>query len=554
MKVDVKNYSLQEIIRNISDGELQLPEFQRDYVWYEKDKKSLFDSIFNGYPIGSLLLLEMDDENPMFAWSSLNSIDISNSRKIYEKEVKKDPPNFLILDGQQRLTTLGQIILNAEDSKSYFVKTNLLFDDWVERGKFVAEEKILDWLENQISFSDFIGDTRHNENPLEKFKQTKRWVSLSVLEAKTKCDTEKNNVLVDIVEKINKKENKLRANRALTQETKQKLDSEILNLKDWKIFFTDVFHHIFSNFFDYTIPCVVVPKGMSIQGVCKIFTSTNTKGIKLGAFDLCIATLYPQDIPLKQLFEKAIADYPLIRALDGKSKRYVLQYLALTNGRNPKTASLPKNIKKDDFGHENKFWDERLVELNNAIEALDKYCGSSLASGNDSCLSYSPMLPPLAFVLKKFPMDNLSGAKLYTQKQKLRSWYFSAAVSNRYGEGSDNKQEKDIKEGLNNDNSMIDWFRADAFESHIPKWIKEPKYAELDKSGRGALQKAMLSILNLKHASDFWDDSHIVGHINKDDIHHIFPKAALRRKVAAKRRISEEKASLIIKNYKIKYK
>lgn len=549
MKVDVKNYSLQEIVSNISTGELQLPEFQRDYVWYNSDKKALFDSIFNGYPIGSLLLLEMDDQKPMFAWSSLNSIDISNANKIYEKGVKKDPPNYLILDGQQRLTTLGQIILNSADLRSYFVKTNLLFDDWVERGKFIDEKEISDWLENKISFSDFIGDGKHNENPLEKFKQKSRWVSLTVLESKTKFDTEKNNVLVDIIGKINTLENRLKANKGkLTAQNKQKIDSEILELKNWQVFFTNVFLHIFSNFFDYTIPCVIVPKEMSIQGVCKIFTSTNTRGIKLGAFDLCIATLYPQDIQLKQLFEKAMIDYPLINALDGNQKRYVLQYLALANGKNPKTASLPKNIKKDYFGQANKFWDERLIELNSAIEALDKHCGSGLVSGNDNCLSYSPILPPLSLVLNKFPInDTLTAKEKQTRIQKLRSWYFSAAISNRYGEGSDNKQERDISEDLNNDFSMIDWFRADNFDDYTPNWINEPKYAELNTSGSGAVAKAMLSILTSYKANDFWDESYIVGHQNKDDIHHIFPKAALKRKIATERNVSEEKASEIIK-------
>ena len=437
MKVDVKNYSLQDVVSNISTGELQLPEFQRDYVWYNSDKKALFESIFNGYPIGSLLLLAMDDKNPMFAWSSLNSIDISNGNKIYEKGIDKTPPNYLILDGQQRLTTLGQIILNSSDLRSYFVKTNLIFDDWVERGKFTDEKQISDWLENKLSFSDFIGDGKHNDNPLEKFKQKSRWVSLSVLESKTKFDTEKNNVLVDIINKINKLENRLKANKGkLSQEKEQKINLEILELKNWQEFFTHVFHHIFNNFFNYTIPCVIVPKEMSIQGVCKIFTSTNTRGIKLGAFDLCIATLYPQNIQLKQLFEKAMIDYPLINALDGGQKRYVLQYLALANGKNPKTASLPKNIKKDYFGQSNKFWDQRLVELNCAIEALDEFCGSSLSSGDDQCLSYSPILPPLALVLNKFPInDSLTAKEKQTRIQKLRSWYFSAAISNRYGEG-----------------------------------------------------------------------------------------------------------------------
>ena len=184
MKVDVKNYSLQEIISEIAKGEIQLPEFQRDYVWKTTDKKALLESIFNGYPIGSLLLLEMDKKKPMFAWTGLNSIDISDSQKIFEKGKKNTVPSYLVLDGQQRLTTLGQSILNCLDLRSYFLRTNQIFDAWVEKGKTTSENEINDWLENELSFSDVIGDTKHNEAPLGKFKGKNRWVSLTVLEKK----------------------------------------------------------------------------------------------------------------------------------------------------------------------------------------------------------------------------------------------------------------------------------------------------------------------------------------------------------------------------------
>ena len=82
MKVEVKNFSLQELINKIELGDIQLPEFQRDYVWKQSDQKALLESIFYGYPIGSLLLLELDDKKPMFAWSMLKNITISDGKKV----------------------------------------------------------------------------------------------------------------------------------------------------------------------------------------------------------------------------------------------------------------------------------------------------------------------------------------------------------------------------------------------------------------------------------------------------------------------------------------
>lgn len=550
MKVDVKSFSLQEIIGEVLKGDFQLPEFQRDYVWNNPNKKALFESIFNGYPIGSLLLLQLDERNPLFAWSTLNSIDISDPRKIYRKKPDKTPPRYLILDGQQRLTSLSQIILNSVDTKSYFLRTNQIFDSWLQNGKPLGSEQITEWIDEKITFSDYLSDSKHNMNPLGRFKEKKHWISLTILQSREIYESEKNAALLLTTDNLAKLKNRLAEKRStLTPAKLEDLERQITRTDEWRTFFSSVLHYFFKNFFEYTIPCVIVPKEMSIQGVCKIFTTTNTRGIKLGAFDLCIATLYPQDVPLKQLFDKAMTEFDLLRALDQNDKRYILQYLALHNGFNPKTASLPKNLKKDHFGDDFTVWDTRLEELDRALKSLDKYCGSSLISGNNKCLSYSPLVPPAGIVLTKFPInDELSAQQKALRKDKLTSWYFSAAISNRYGEGSDNKQERDVSEILNGDNSMLEWFRSNDFETNMPNWIKEPKYADLNTSGSGAVGKAMLSIMSLKKAKDFWDDSYQVGHQNNDDLHHIFPKAALKRKLMRDRGITSEEASKAIKS------
>lgn len=554
MKVEVKNFSLQEIIKLIENGDLQLPEFQRDYVWKQSDQKALLESIFNGYPVGSLLLLELDDKKPMFAWSMLKNLTISDQKKIYEKGKKKQSPIYLILDGQQRLTTLGQIILNAQNTKSFFIKTDLVFKKWIEKGKIKKPNEIINWMEEELDFSEIVSISNFDQNPLGRFKQKSRWISLSILNNEDEFQTEKNIIIGDVFKEINIISNKILAQKkTLTKEKLTELNNKIKDLEDWRDFFTSVFHVLFTNFFSYSVPSVLVPKEMSVQGVCKIFTSTNTSGIKLGAFDLCIATLFPQEIYLKTLFDEAMSQYPLINAFDGNEKRYVLQYMALSNKLNPKTASLPKTIKAEYFGQNDKIWNLNLVEINDALICLNKYCGSSLDSGDDLCLNYSPIVPTVSLVLKKFPInDNIKTPIKALRIQKLKAWYFSAGISTRYGEGSDNKQERDVADSLPNDHSMIEWFRSDNFESDMPNWINEPKYQDLNTSGNGAVAKSMLSILCLKHAKDFWEEDYVVGHSNKDDIHHIFPRAALKRQIMNSRKVTEDKAKEIMeKEYKV---
>jgi len=59
-------------IQDIEKGFLQIPPFQRDKVWDNKNRKDLFDSLKNGYPIGSLLLWKPEDTITFEA--SLNKI------------------------------------------------------------------------------------------------------------------------------------------------------------------------------------------------------------------------------------------------------------------------------------------------------------------------------------------------------------------------------------------------------------------------------------------------------------------------------------------------
>ncbi len=554
MKVEVKNFSLQELVKKIELGDIQLPEFQRDYVWKQSDQKALLESIFYGYPIGSLLLLELDDKKPMFAWSMLKNITITDVKKVYEKSKKKVPPVYLILDGQQRLTTLSQIILNGEGTKSFFIKTDMIFKEWVNKGKIKNPSTILEWMTEDLDFAEMISISNHDANPIDKFSRKSRWITLSILTSQDDFQTQKSTIIGQVFDELNKIKSRIIAGKGkLNKNQLDELKLKEQELENWKEFFTSVFHFLFTNFFNFTIPSVIVPKDMSVQGVCKIFTSTNTSGIKLGAFDLCIATLFPQEINLKTLFEEALYKYPLIKAVDENEKRYILQYIALINKLNPKTASLPKTIKAEHFGPQNSLWNNHLEEINSAILCLNKYCGTALDSGDDTCLTYSPIIPVVSYVLKYFPINDTVKTEMKTLRiQKLKSWYFSSAISERYGEGSDNKQDKDIKDYLANDHSMMEWFRSSDFTTDIPNWIIEPKYKELNTSGNGAVAKAMLSILNLQQAKDFWEEDYIVGHSKKDDIHHIFPKAALKRHIMKKRGVNEQKAKEIMdKEYKV---
>jgi uncharacterized protein with ParB-like and HNH nuclease domain len=59
---DSTKNTLEKLLEQVDEGSLQLPEFQRDYVWTEEAVVSLLASIAKGYPVGALLLLERGGE------------------------------------------------------------------------------------------------------------------------------------------------------------------------------------------------------------------------------------------------------------------------------------------------------------------------------------------------------------------------------------------------------------------------------------------------------------------------------------------------------------
>jgi uncharacterized protein with ParB-like and HNH nuclease domain len=91
-KVD---YALGSLIDAIYNGQIGLPDIQRPFVWRNVKVRELFDSMYRGYPVGYLLFWETGV--------------IAGTKKIGTNE-KQLAPNRVIVDGQQRLTSLYAVI------------------------------------------------------------------------------------------------------------------------------------------------------------------------------------------------------------------------------------------------------------------------------------------------------------------------------------------------------------------------------------------------------------------------------------------------------------
>lgn len=89
--------SVEDLVGMIERGELQLPEMQRQYVWRAPRVRDLLDSLYRGYPSGSILVWETDREQP--------TRDLA-----LDQAASPFSGHKLLLDGQQRLTSLAAVL------------------------------------------------------------------------------------------------------------------------------------------------------------------------------------------------------------------------------------------------------------------------------------------------------------------------------------------------------------------------------------------------------------------------------------------------------------
>lgn len=86
---------LSELMRDVTSGKAQLPEFQRSWTWDDGRIRGILASLSQGYPMGAIMRLECGNENVKFKYRPIEGV----------KNVTI-APDYLVLDGQQRLTSM----------------------------------------------------------------------------------------------------------------------------------------------------------------------------------------------------------------------------------------------------------------------------------------------------------------------------------------------------------------------------------------------------------------------------------------------------------------
>lgn len=260
-----QNIPIGTLVDMYKRGELRLPEIQRHYVWQATRVRDLLDSLYRGYPSGSILMWETDEPVPTRDFAIAQETNAFAGRK-------------LLLDGQQRLTSLtavlgGEMVSVRGRKRPIDILFNLEHPDGPPTDDTEVESDEASPLTPDDEVSDEAEDTEEAEQGLQE-KLNRRtfvvasknlmsqpnWVSVSHV-FRTANDAE-------ILEKA--------GIESFKDPRFQKYSDRLKKLRAIK---------------DYQYVVHVLERSMSYEEVTEIFVRVNSLGAKLRSSDLALAQM-----------------------------------------------------------------------------------------------------------------------------------------------------------------------------------------------------------------------------------------------------------------------
>jgi hypothetical protein len=249
---------LPQIIKEVTDGKVQLPDFQRGWVWDDEHVRSLLISIARSFPVGAVMLLETGGD-VRFQVRPVENLNFPG---------KVPEPERLILDGQQRLTTLTQVLALSEPVKT--------FD---EKGKPIGRYYYIDI--TRALESDTLED------------------AFVALEADRKIKT---NFGRDVVLDLSTPEKECKefyfpCNQILNSDKWEESLQE--HAPDKFGDYMKFRKKILNEFRGYQLPVISLGKETSKEAVCLVFEKVNTGGVPLSVFELVTASFAADNFNLR---------------------------------------------------------------------------------------------------------------------------------------------------------------------------------------------------------------------------------------------------------------
>jgi hypothetical protein len=266
VRLTPENYSLSELISQIEDGEIALPEFQRDFIWRPPAIADLLRTVARHWPAGTFLLLQLEGPAPF-------------ATKVIDGAPPASSPKVLILDGQQRSTAVYHAF-TERGTETYYV----------EMGAVRAAGEF-------------------DDDHLKFMKSTRFSRQYADLEAMAAQRVAKVALLADDTE----------FNRWMRYIPDHDEQDDMTRIRQ----------DLLPGLREYAIPAVRLKADIPLAAIAKIFETINRTGVRLATFDLMVARLYPHDFKLRDKWEEARAKNDEFAALEISDGIEILKVIAL---------------------------------------------------------------------------------------------------------------------------------------------------------------------------------------------------------------------------------
>jgi hypothetical protein len=462
---DTNPHALKDLLSEISSRMMALPNFQRDFVWEPGATQELIVSIANNYPAGSILRVR--DAKRVFAAREFEGAPALGGQK----------HTFLVLDGQQRLTSLYQAFYGVGEHRYY-----------------------LD-LKKLLEGADF-------EEAIFHVRASTKWAK-----AREKFDVQAKELLLPLAVlqggagKFGTWSRKV----ARTQSEKKRIELEDA--------LDDIEEKWIKTIDDYHFPVVTLSDKTEPAALCTIFETLNRTGVKLSVFELLTARFWPQNINLRELWDAAREKHAIIEDFD-VDPYYVLQAIALASR---KAASCKRgDVLNLEAAEISDWWPKVIAGLKVGLDILRDDCRVLLPKW----LPYQTMIAPLAAVLAKsgLPKTPLAGA----QRENLKRWFWCAVFGQAYESAANTRSAKDVVE-------MTAWLRGGSLPETVSSLRFDPKSLRDVTPRQRSIYRGMICLIlgSGGGARDFHSQAVITGKLMADegiDDHHIFPANFLEKK------------------------
>lgn len=481
--------TVEELVSKIERGELRLPEMQRRYVWRSSRVRDLLDSLYRGYPSGAILIWETDEVVPQ------QSFAVEQQSNPYAK-------TQLLLDGQQRLTSLSAVIrgkpvqvngrvrpiellfnLEHPDALPFVTEVddnNIDAPEYSDDGEEPIDEEAdatEDELQKRFDKMTFVVSTR-------KLEQLPQWVKVSEIFA----GTHDNNYFL-----------KRAGVTSLDDPRAERYTQRLNRLKEIR---------------KYIYRMDVLERSLSYDEVTEIFVRVNSLGAKLRSSDLALAQITAKWRGSLSVFQAFQTDC----TKDGFEIDLGLHLKNLVAHATGQSRFLTvSNLTLDEL---KSGWDDGCRGMEFAINFLRSNAGIT-----------SPALLASPFLLISLGFYGAQRSyKLVAAEEKgLRRWVLLANAKGRYSRGSsETLLDQDLK--ILRDGGGFQEL-LDRLRTQVGRLDVTPEELE-GRNQRSALFKTMFLAFQAADARDWHSNlvialSH-VGNAHQLQFHHIFPKAVLK--------------------------